>query len=569
MKEFGGSMKIVGYQSGHDVSYCILEDGVPIIHEELERFLREKEPLGDGLEFALNNISDDELDEIKYFTEGNPFDRSGKYGPICSKEIPYSKMKNHVREKNGGHYIVSHHQSHASNAFFSSNHDDALIITIDGGGNEKQDWKDIHSEYSRSGLETSFTVWLGSGNKIQPLKIYNHTYINLGCFYQSITKQIYNLSIGHPYGFQGGTVMAMACMGNPDKEIPSWGGSYFDLFYGMLRGKNTRAGFDSRIHDNKLNDLRQLNGDYNKDEKELFDVAAGAQKALETRAREIITPYVEEYKPKNICLSGGVVLNSVMVGKMYDWYSDIEDIYVCPIPYDAGLAIGSAQYIYHQVMDKPRVKWSDNSSPYLGRTYDEKSVWSDLDKVSEKLRIKIVDDEVVARLLSVDNNVISVFGGGSESGRRALGNRSILADPRSPKMKDIINEKVKHRQWFRPFAPSITREDGKDWFEIDVNSPYMTAVIRFKEEMRDKVPAVVHFDGTARLQTVTENDNEWYYNFIKKFESVSGVPIVLNTSFNDREPIVETPEHAINCFLRTNIDYLYFREFGILVSKNG
>jgi carbamoyltransferase len=569
MKEFGGSMKIVGYQSGHDVSYCILEDGVPIIHEELERFLREKEPLGDGLEFALNNISDDELDEIKYFTEGNPFDRSGKYGPICSKEIPYSKMKNHVREKNGGHYIVSHHQSHASNAFFSSNHDDALIITIDGGGNEKQDWKDIHSEYSRSGLETSFTVWLGSGNKIQPLKIYNHTYINLGCFYQSITKQIYNLSIGHPYGFQGGTVMAMACMGNPDKEIPSWGGSYFDLFYGMLRGKNTRAGFDSRIHDNKLNDLRQLNGDYNKDEKELFDVAAGAQKALETRAREIITPYVEEYKPKNICLSGGVVLNSVMVGKMYDWYSDIEDIYVCPIPYDAGLAIGSAQYIYHQVMDKPRVKWSDNSSPYLGRTYDEKSVWSDLDKVSEKLKIKIVDDEVVARLLSVDNNVISVFGGGSESGRRALGNRSILADPRSPEMKDIINEKVKHRQWFRPFAPSITREDVKDWFEKDVNSPYMTAVIRFKEEMRDKVPAVVHFDGTARLQTVTENDNEWYYNFIKKFESVSGVPIVLNTSFNDREPIVETPEHAINCFLRTNIDYLYFREFGILVSKNG
>ena len=172
-------------------------------------------------------------------------------------------------------------------------------------------------------------------------------------------------------------------------------------------------------------------------------------------------------------------------------------------------------------------------------------------------------------LLTQDDNVISVFGGGSESGRRALGNRSILADPRSPKMKDIINEKVKHRQWFRPFAPSITREDVKDWFEKDVDSPYMTAVIKFKEEMRDKVPAVVHFDGTARLQTVTENDNEWYYNFIKKFESISGVPILLNTSFNDREPIVETPEHAIDCFMRTNIDYLYFREYGILVSKNG
>ena len=586
MKEFGGNMKIVGYQSGHDVAYCILEDGVPIIHEELERFIREKEPLGDGLEFALNNISDDELDDIKWFTEGNPYNKRGKYGPICSKEIPYQKMKNHVAKVSGGHYIVSHHQSHAANAFFSSNHDEALIITIDGGGNEKKDWKDVTSDFT-GGIGTSFTVWSGSGNKISPIKIYNDTYINLGVFYQSVTSQIFNLSIGHPYGFQGGTVMAMACMGNPDKAIPerllpNWGGSYFDLFYGILRAKNTRAGFDTLIRQNRLDDLRQPNGDYNKDEKDLFDVAAGAQKALETRAREVITPYVEEYKPKNICLSGGVVLNSVMVGKMYDWFPDVEHIYVCPVPYDSGLAIGSAQYIYHQVFDKPRVKWNDNSSPYLGRTYDEKSVWSDLDKIEEKsldkrghtiinpkLRIKIVDDEVVARLLSVDNNVISVFGGGSESGRRALGNRSILADPRSPDMKDIINEKVKHRQWFRPFAPSITREDVKDWFEKDVDSPYMTAVIKFKEEMRDKVPAVVHFDGTARLQTVTENDNEWYYNFIKKFESMSGVPILLNTSFNDREPIVETPEHAINCFMRTNIDYLYFREYGILVSKNG
>ena len=169
--------------------------------------------------------------------------------------------------------------------------------------------------------------------------------------------------------------------------------------------------------------------------------------------------------------------------------------------------------------------------------------------------------------LTKDDNVISVFNQGSESGRRALGNRSILADPRSPNMKDIINEKVKHRQWFRPFAPSILRDDVSDWFELDVDSPYMTTVIKFKEEVRDKVPAVVHFDGSARLQTVTENDNKWYYNFIKKFKEKTSVPIVLNTSFNDREPIVETPEHAINCFLRTDIDYLYFNEPEILLKK--
>ena len=164
-------------------------------------------------------------------------------------------------------------------------------------------------------------------------------------------------------------------------------------------------------------------------------------------------------------------------------------------------------------------------------------------------------------------SIISVFSAGSESGRRALGNRSILADPRNPDMKDIINEKVKHRQWFRPFAPSILREKVSEWFEHDISSPYMSFVVPFKEEVRDKVPAVVHFDGTARLQTVTENDNKWYYDFLKTWEEVSGVPIVLNTSFNDREPIVETPEHAINCFLKTDIDYLYFADFEILVSK--
>jgi len=180
-----------------------------------------------------------------------------------------------------------------------------------------------------------------------------------------------------------------------------------------------------------------------------------------------------------------------------------------------------------------------------------------------------INDDYVIDLLTKDDNVISVFGGGSESGRRALGNRSILADPRSPNMKDIINEKVKHRQWYRPFAPSILREDVKDWFTKDIDSPYMSFVLHYKEEVKDRVPAVVHLDGSGRLQTVTEKDNKWYYNFIKKFKKKTGVPMLLNTSFNDREPIVETPEHAINCFLKTDIDYLYFYEFGILINKEG
>ena len=182
-----------------------------------------------------------------------------------------------------------------------------------------------------------------------------------------------------------------------------------------------------------------------------------------------------------------------------------------------------------------------------------------------KIKLDIKDEDVIE--LICNQNIVCVFGGGSESGRRALGNRSILADPRNKNMKDIINEKVKHRQWFRPFAPSILREEVKNWFEKDIDSPYMSFVLDFKKEMKDKVPAVVHLDGTGRLQTVTKNDNEWYHGFISKFKEKTGVPIVLNTSFNDREPIVETPEHAINCFLRTDIDYLYFREPKILLKK--
>jgi len=186
-------------------------------------------------------------------------------------------------------------------------------------------------------------------------------------------------------------------------------------------------------------------------------------------------------------------------------------------------------------------------------------------KMSIHVDTGILDKQVID--LICEQNIVCTFGGGSESGRRALGNRSILADPRSGKMKDIINYKVKHRQWYRPFAPSILREDVKDWFEKDIDSPYMSFVVPFKSNVINRVPAVVHLDGTGRLQTVTENSNKWYYNFIKKFKQKTGIPILLNTSFNDREPIVETPTHAINCFMGTNIDYLYFYEYGILVSK--
>jgi carbamoyltransferase len=305
-----------------------------------------------------------------------------------------------------------------------------------------------------------------------------------------------------------------------------------------------------------------------KDEQTKFDLAAGLQFATEVLLRQLIEK-IFELRPgySNLCLSGGVALNSVAVGKIMSWFPDkIKGVYVTPTPHDGGLTIGSAQYVWHQVLDNPRIKWKDSCPAYLGVKYDENCIKKSVSNISEKINVTNVDDDFVVDLLD-KQNIIAVFGGGSESGRRALGNRSILADPRSKDMKDMINEKVKHRQWFRPFAPSILREEVKNWFTEDISSPYMSFVLNFKDSVKDKVPAVVHLDGTARLQTVTKNDNGWYYSFIKKWHEKTSVPIVLNTSFNDREPICETPEHALNCFLGTDIDYLYFYECGILISK--
>ena len=264
-------------------------------------------------------------------------------------------------------------------------------------------------------------------------------------------------------------------------------------------------------------------------------------------------------------MSGGVVLNSVAMGKVKSWFGDrVEQVYIPPVPYDGGLSIGAAQIVYHEVLGNPRIEWEHNFTPYLGEDWDKEH----FEEVIKSKNVKTEEcslDRVVSLL--EEGNIVSVFNGKSESGRRALGNRSILADPRNPNMKDIINEKVKHRQWFRPFAPSILEEKVNAWFTEYQESPYMQFVLKFKDEKKDEVPAVVHFDGTARLQTVRKEDNEWYYGFLKAWEAKTGVPIILNTSFNDREPICENVQHAVNCFLGTEIDYLYFPEYGVIASR--
>lgn len=530
--------RIIGYQSGkHDVSYCILEDGVPVIHEELERLIRVKEPWGDGLKMYLERIGEES--KVNYFAFGNPYFAytDGKWDDRCSSKEINDIRDNILKRDNGEYHTIGHHKSHASNAFYSSNFNNALIFTLDGGGVEE------------NGTSHALTVWEGKDTKINPIELIPITTLNIGSPWRLYTEKIFGLSGGYPKGNQSGTVMALACVGNPDK--------YFDDFYqGFIVGG---GGHNPKVWDNcaKYKPIAEQS------EQDKFDVAAALQKATEVVTKEFMDKYIKQYQPKNICLSGGVSLNCLMTGKMLDWWPGI-NFYADPVPYDGGLCLGASRYLWHHILNNPRIKWKDNTTSYLGPTYTKSEVLSALEELNCKW-VEATDDNIIDFIC--DQKIISVFGGGSESGRRALGNRSILADPRSKNMKDIINEKVKHRQWFRPFAPSILREEVKNWFEHDIDSPYMSFAIKFKESVRDKAQAVVHFDGSGRLQTVTKNDNKWYYNFISKFKSKTGVPILLNTSFNDREPIVETPQDAIKCFKGTDIDYLYFYDYNILIKK--
>ena len=539
-------MKIVGFHSGHDSAYSILEDGIPIVHNESERFNRRKNSVDNSMQFFLDNEKD--FSDVKYIT-------THRTGGMNKNNFMDSlnECENIAKENGGGLYIIGHHQSHAANAFFTSDFEEALIFTVDGGGIDNLDGsthKKNQIDQAKDGFITCTTFWSGKDNKIEPLEMISRGEINIGYYWAICTARIFGLGTWRdPRGDQAGTVMGMAALGKP---------KYMEYFSNLSNLKSGKGWGPT--------DMDYLVSEAKKSEQNKFDIAASLQLATENLIKDLLTPYIEKYKPNNLCLSGGVALNCVSVGKMLDWFPNI-NIYVDPIPYDAGLSLGSSRYLYHQILGNPRIYNSQqNKTPYLGYTYSLSDVEEALDERKDEIETIGADDDYVVHNL-MRKQIISVFGGGSESGRRALGNRSILADPRHADVKDIVNEKVKHRQWFRPFAPSVLRDYVKDWFVHDVESPYMNLAMNFLDGKSDEVPAVVHFDDTARLQTVTREENKWYYDFIDKFRQKTGVPIVLNTSFNDREPIVETPQHALDCFLRTNIDCLYFRDYGILVSK--
>jgi carbamoyltransferase len=261
----------------------------------------------------------------------------------------------------------------------------------------------------------------------------------------------------------------------------------------------------------------------------------------------------QKTRSKNLCLAGGIALNSVANKIMLD-RTPFEHIFVQPASGDDGCALGNALIGWRQIMGENENFTMHNA--YTGRSYSEDEVLEAINEHASWIRVERPKDALgeTCRLLT-EQKIIGWFQEGSEFGPRSLGHRTILCDPRHPQMKDILNKRVKHREAFRPFAPSILVEHAQDYFELDDPSPYMLLIAKVKRP--DEVPAITHADQTGRVQTVTREANGVYYQLIERFHQMTGTPVLLNTSFNDNEePIVETPNDAIRCFLKTNIDYL-------------
>ncbi len=289
------------------------------------------------------------------------------------------------------------------------------------------------------------------------------------------------------------------------------------------------------------------------------NIAASMQLMLEEAVFEIIRNAVKNTGINNLALAGGVAFNSVMNGKIKN-NTSVERLFIQPAAGDAGTALGAALYVYNTLEKKP--ERFEMKHAYTGPEFSDKEIEEAINSYNLKYCYRKDYVEYAAKLLT-QGKIIGWFNGRMEYGPRALGNRSIIADPRSAEMKDILNARIKHRESFRPFAPTILREYTNEYFEYDEESPFMLLVYPIKQEKRREIPAVTHIDGTGRLQTIRREDNAPYYDLINNFRKLTGVPLVLNTSFNENEPIVCTPSDAIKCFLMTKMDALFLSNFCI------
>lgn len=470
--------------------------------------------------------------------------------------VVYSYRHNEIvrrffKEKNPNiEFIVpEHHFSHACQAFLPSPFDDAAIMVVDGQGVPMA---------RTGGDQLSGGLYYGKGIQIETLWEFPVRY-SLGGMYAEFTKKL---------GFktnQEGKTMGLAAYGTSalydvlKKEL-----KFEELDFDFRKIFKKDMGFHSALY--KLPDyikfLRKFKDktkgeDYTQEHK---DLAYAVQKLTEDVMVHLANWLYEKTESKNLCISGGVGLNCVANYQVLS-RSKFDNIFIHPNAGDNGLVVGQALYVYN-ILNKNHRAYIDTHD-YLGKQYSEFEIDAAINSFRDNGAITIQKCEDLSELYDTmasaiaDGYITSWYQGGSEFGPRALGNRSILADPRRKDMKDILNSRVKFRESFRPFTPSVLAERSSDFFELDIESPFMLLAPYVKPGMGELVPAITHADNTARVQTVTRDINERYYDLIKAFDKLTGIPMVLDTSYNVAdEPIVETPEDAIRCFLSTDIDIL-------------
>lgn len=456
---------------------------------------------------------------------------------------------------------VEHHQAHLASAFFVSPFERAALLSADGLG------------------DFASTMWgTGSGPRmeIEGAVAFPHS---LGLYYTAVTQYLGFLKFGDEY-----KVMGLAAYGQPEQ---------MDVFREIVRsnGRAFRLGLNFFTHHRTGPEMSWAEADqtpvlgkmYSEEmaarlgaarrpeepiEQRHRNLAAALQARLEEVYLGMLRGLAERSGLKAVCLAGGVAFNCVANGKIFD-QTPFEQVYVHPAAGDGGLSVGAAYHVWHQMLGRPRSFVMEHA--YWGPEFSKEEIRAAVEK-SEVSRgayciaeLAEVDLARRAARIVADGKILGWYQGRAEWGPRALGNRSIVADPRRAEMKEILNRRIKHREIFRPFAPSILAEATGEWFEKAHPSPFMTLAYPVRAEKRDKIPAPTHVDGTGRLQTVTREANPRYWKLIRAFGELTGVPVVLNTSFNDNEPIVCRPEEAVDCFLRTKMDALAMGD--VLIEK--
>ena len=573
----------------HDSAACILVNGKIVAAAQEERFTRKKHDPNyphNAIEFVLKyaNIKLSEVDQIVFFEKPflkferlletyvgfapKGFVSFAKAMPLWIKEklfqknLLFNKLKEHDQnyKSDKNIFFSDHHLSHAASAFFPSPFEEAIVLTADGVG----EW-------------ATTTVAVGKNNNLE-IKKEIHFPHSLGLLYSAFTYYT-----GFKVNSGEYKLMGLAPYGNPKyiekvkqlvdvKEDGTFrlNQKYFNYATGLtMTNKNFHNLFGQKPRDPKSDKLTQFH----------MDIAASIQKVTEEIMISLAKSIRKEYGIKNLCLAGGVALNCVANGKILR-EKIFDNIWIQPAAGDAGGSLGAALALWHIEQRNERVVnlKDDMKGSYLGTEYTQDEIEKDLKSVGANF--KTFDyEELLNKAVEflANEKAIGWFQGRMEFGPRALGARSILGDPRSDKMQKSLNLKVKYRESFRPFAPSILREDLNKWFDINVDSPYMLLVanvisdkkIDMTEEQkklfgieklnvkRSEIPAVTHVDYSARVQTVTKSINDRYYDLILKFKEKTGCPVIVNTSFNVRgEPIVNSPIDAFNCFMGTELDYL-------------